>query len=93
MKAITYYQSLPTGRSKALVDLILSEPTPGPRNLLVEVRAVFVDLMDMKACLGMPPVDGRPRMLGWDAADVVHTVDVEVPLFRLGNMVWYAGAL
>ena len=93
MKAVAYYQSLPIDRPEALVDLTLPEPTPGPRDLLVEVRAISVNPVDVKVRLGMPPVDGQPRVLGWDAAGVVRAVGAEVSLFKPGDAVWYAGAL
>ncbi|MXF44969.1 zinc-binding alcohol dehydrogenase family protein, partial [Escherichia coli] len=47
MKAVAYYQSLPIDRPEALVDLTLPEPTPGPRDLLVEVRAISVNPVDV----------------------------------------------
>lgn len=80
MKAVAYYQSLPIDRPEALVDLTLPEPTRGPRDLLVEVRAISVNPVDVKVRAGMPPVDGQPRVLGWDAAGVVRAVGAEVAL-------------
>jgi NADPH:quinone reductase-like Zn-dependent oxidoreductase len=62
MKAVAYYQSLPIDRPEALVDLTLPEPTRGPRDLLVEVRAISVNPVDVKVRAGMPPVDGQPRV-------------------------------
>ena len=93
MKAVAYYKSLPIDAPDSLVDLTLPEPVPGPRDLLVEVRAISVNPVDVKVRAGMPPVDGQPRVLGWDAAGVVRDVGAEVSLFKPGDAVWYAGAL
>ena len=38
MKAVGYFNPLPIDHPEALVDLDLPAPTPGPRDLLVEVR-------------------------------------------------------
>ncbi|WP_296225873.1 zinc-binding alcohol dehydrogenase family protein [Ralstonia sp. UBA689] len=93
MKAVAYYESLPIDAPNALVDITLPEPTPGPRDLLVEVRAISVNPVDVKVRAGMPPVDSQPRVLGWDAAGVVRAVGADVSLFKPGDVVWYAGAL
>lgn len=37
MKAVAYFQNLPIDHPDALQDIDLPEPTPGPRDLLVEV--------------------------------------------------------
>src|SRR5579875_1664711 len=93
MKAVAYYESLPIDAPNALVDLTLPDPTPGPHDLLVEVRAISVNPVDVKVRTGMPPADNQPRVLGWDAAGVVRAVGADVSLFRPGDAVWYAGAL
>jgi NADPH:quinone reductase-like Zn-dependent oxidoreductase len=37
MKAVAYRQSLPIDHAESLLDVTIPEPTPGPRDLLVEV--------------------------------------------------------
>ena len=39
MKAVAYFESLAIDNPRALQDVELPEPVPGPRDLLVEVRA------------------------------------------------------
>ena len=48
MKAIGYYRNLPISDAESLVDLTLPDPVPGDRDLLVEVRAVSVNPVDVK---------------------------------------------
>ena len=44
MKAIAYYASLPINDPLALQDIELPEPVAGPRDLLVEVKAISVNV-------------------------------------------------
>ncbi|PTT02607.1 zinc-binding alcohol dehydrogenase family protein, partial [Pseudomonas sp. HMWF006] len=53
MKAITFTQhALPIEDPQSLQDTDIPEPTPGPRDLLVEVRAVAVNPVDTKVRAG-----------------------------------------
>ncbi|TRO39652.1 zinc-binding alcohol dehydrogenase family protein [Pseudomonas sp. ALS1131] len=93
MKAIAYYQSLPADHPEALLDVQLDAPSPGPHDLLVEVRAISVNPVDTKIRLNVAPEHGAAKVLGWDAAGVVKDVGSEVTLFRPGDRVFYAGAI
>jgi zinc-binding alcohol dehydrogenase family protein len=93
MKAIAYYQSLPVDHPEALLDAQLDTPSPGPRDLLVEVRAISVNPVDTKIRKGVTPENGAAKVLGWDAAGVVQAVGSEVSLFQPGDRVFYAGAI
>ncbi len=93
MKAIAYTQSLPIDDPRSLQDIELPEPTPGPRDLLVEVRAISVNPVDTKIRRNVQPEAGQPKVLGWDVAGVVRAVGAEVSLFKVGDEVFYAGAL
>lgn len=93
MKAIAYYRNLPVDDPESLLDLALPEPVPGERDLLVEVRAVSVNPVDVKVRAGMAPEAGQPKVIGWDAAGVVRAVGSGVTLFKPGDRVWYAGSL
>ena len=91
MKAVGYTRSLPATDPKAFACVELPMPEPGPRDLRVRVQAVSVNPVDTKLRASAPP-DG-PRVLGFDAAGIVDAVGVEVSLFKLGDAVWYAGAI
>lgn len=93
MKAIGYTHSLPSSDPNALLDIQLPEPTPGPRDLLVEVHAVSVNPVDTKVRMRAQPAEGQHKVLGWDASGVVRAVGSEVSLFKPGDKVWYAGDL
>lgn len=92
MKAVGYFNPLPLSDANALQDLELPAPTPRSRDLLVRVRAISVNPVDVKVRAGMPPEAGHAKVLGWDAVGVVEAVGAEVKNFRLGDRVFYAGA-
>ncbi|MDX1299799.1 MAG: zinc-binding alcohol dehydrogenase family protein [Pseudomonas sp.] len=93
MKAVAYYQSLPINHSEALQDVQLPDPTPGPRDLLVEVKAISVNPVDSKIRRNAAPEAGAAKVLGWDASGIVKAVGNEVSLFQPGDRVYYAGAI
>ena len=91
MKAISFTQhALPIDNPQALIDISLPRPTPGPRDLLVEVRAVSVNPVDTKVRVGT--ITKEPIILGWDATGIVREVGAEVTLFQPGEWgLWAAG--
>ena len=91
MKAIAYYASLPISDAKSLQDIDLPEPVAGPRDLLVEVKAISVNPVDTKVRQNAAPEGGAAKVLGWDVAGVVKAVGSEVTLFKAGDKVFYAG--
>ncbi|MDD2060246.1 zinc-binding alcohol dehydrogenase family protein [Pseudomonas sp. GD03860] len=93
MKAIAYYHSLPITDPASLQDIELPAPEPGPRDLLVEVRAISVNPVDTKVRQNVQPDAGAAKVLGWDVAGVVKAVGSEVTLFQPGDKVYYAGSI
>ncbi|AZF35450.1 Bifunctional protein: zinc-containing alcohol dehydrogenase [Pseudomonas sp. R4-39-08] len=93
MKAIAYYSCLPISDTNALQDIELPEPVAGPRDLLVEVKAISVNPVDTKVRQNVAPEHGAAKVLGWDVAGVVKAVGSEVTLFKAGDKVFYAGSL
>ena len=94
MRAIGYQKSLPADDPAALVDIELPRPdAPAGRDLLVEVRAVSVNPVDTKVRVRTTPEPGGWKVLGYDAAGVVHAAGPETTLFRPGDEVFYAGSI
>ncbi|HSI47385.1 MAG TPA: zinc-binding alcohol dehydrogenase family protein [Ideonella sp.] len=93
MKAIGYRQNLPADHAEALLDLELPTPEPGPRDLLVRVKAISVNPVDAKVRKGSAPAEGQARVLGWDAVGSVEAVGPAVTKFKPGDRVYYAGAI
>ncbi|WP_079227703.1 zinc-binding alcohol dehydrogenase family protein [Pseudomonas putida] len=92
MKAVVYTQpGLPIHDPQSLYDAELPKPKPGPRDLLVEVRAIAVNPVDTK--IRASRGGEQPQVLGWDAVGIVREVGDQVTLFRPGDEVFYAGAI
>lgn len=95
MKAIGLSTSLPIDDPQSLFEFETATPAPGPRDLLVRVRAVSVNPVDCKQRqrvaqgITLP----EPRILGYDASGVVEAVGSEVRLFKPGDPVYYAGSI
>jgi zinc-binding alcohol dehydrogenase family protein len=91
MKAVGYRVK---GGLVVLTDIELPTPEPGPRDLLVAVKAVSVNPVDVKRRRWANPADSEGcRVLGYDAAGNVEAVGSEVTLFKPGDEVFYAGAM
>jgi NADPH2:quinone reductase len=98
MKAIAFTRPGPIDAPDSLVELDLPRPEPGPRDLLVNVRAVSMNPVDTKVRGARHQGSashntGKPRVLGWDAAGVVVSKGAAVNSFAVGDEVFYAGEL
>lgn len=91
MKAIGLYNYLPIEDPQSLVDVEIETPVPGPHELLVQVRAVAVNPVDVKTRGRRQPGETTPRILGWDVAGIVEAVGPDCVLFKPGDAVYYAG--
>lgn len=92
MKAIGYNQKGPITAQDALIEFEAERPKLGPRDLLVEVRGISVNPVDVKVRALMGPDKGT-KVIGYDAAGVVREVGSDVIKFKVGDEVYYAGDL
>lgn len=93
MKAIGYRQPGSLDREDALVEIDLPDPTPGGRDLLVEIKAVSVNPVDTKQRQSAHPEGTDWKLLGWDAAGTVVATGPDARLFKPGDDVFYAGSI
>ncbi len=93
MRAVGYRQPGILAREDALVDIELPAPQPAGRDILVEVRAVSVNPVDVKVRSRDAPETGEWKVLGWDAAGIVRAAGPQASLFAPGDAVFYAGAI
>ncbi|AZG47778.1 zinc-binding alcohol dehydrogenase family protein [Gordonia insulae] len=90
--AIVATAPAPVDDETSFVPLDITIDDPGPHDLLVEVRAVAVNPVDVKVRASFDPADGL-KVLGYDAAGVVVGVGAEVTRFGIGDEVYYAGVI
>ena len=95
MKAVAFRKHLPIDALDALIDIELTMPVAKGRDLLVEVKAISVNPVDVKVRRGKgtEPDEEPPRVIGWDASGIVTAVGSDVSLFKPGDAVYYAGDL
>jgi NADPH:quinone reductase len=91
MKAVGLYQYLPIENEQSLIDIEMDRPQPTGKDLLVNVRAISVNPVDVKVRAPKSGTETTPRILGWDAAGEVIAVGPEVEIFAVGDQVFYAG--
>jgi len=92
MKAIGYTQAGPITADNALIDFDAEKPSVGPRDLLVEIKGISVNPVDVKVRAAMAPESGT-KIIGYDAAGTVREVGKDVSTFKVGDDVFYAGDL
>lgn len=91
MKAIGYKTA---GSVEVLTNIEMPPPVPQARDLLVRVQAISVNPVDTKRRRWETPETTHEYMLlGYDAAGVVEAVGSDVDLFKVGDEVFYAGAM
>ncbi|MDB4777977.1 zinc-binding alcohol dehydrogenase family protein [bacterium] len=90
MKAIGYKLAGSISEPDALIEFEMETPEIGPRDLLVEVRGISVNPVDVKVRASIPP-ENNTKVIGYDAAGVVRQIGGDVRRFSVGDEVFYAG--
>jgi zinc-binding alcohol dehydrogenase family protein len=93
MRAVAYREAGPIDRLESLIDRQLADPVASGRDLLVEVKAISVNPVDVKVRQSTAPVGEDWKTLGWDAAGVIRATGPDVTEFRPGDEVFYAGSI
>ncbi|ENU10237.1 zinc-binding alcohol dehydrogenase family protein [Acinetobacter calcoaceticus] len=93
MKAVAYQKAGPITSPEALVDVELETPVAEGHDLLVSVQAISVNPVDTKIRNNVNAENNQWKTLGWDAVGIVEAIGDQVSQFKIGDEVWYAGAL
>ncbi|MFP3986075.1 NADP-dependent oxidoreductase [Streptomyces sp. E11-3] len=76
------------GTPDVLKEVELPQPTPGPSQILVAVKAAGLNPTDWKHRSRRLFLDRLPLVLGWDVSGVVEAVGYGVTLFKPGDEVF-----
>lgn len=90
MKSIGYTQNGPIDAEGALSLLDVDKPTLGASDILVAVKGISVNPVDVKLRAARAP-EGDHGILGYDAAGTVVETGSDVIGFAVGDEVFYAG--
>ncbi|MDF2419114.1 zinc-binding alcohol dehydrogenase family protein [Acinetobacter beijerinckii] len=93
MKAVAYQQANAITSKQALVDIEIQAPSAQGYDLLVRVQAISVNPVDTKIRKHVSVEHDQWKVLGWDAVGIVEAIGENVCNFKVGDEVWYAGAL
>ena len=93
MKAVGLLQYLPIDDPESLIDVELDKPVPAGKDILVKVKAISVNPVDVKVRSPKNKVEETPKVLGWDVAGVVEQIGEDCTLFKPGDEVYYAGSI
>jgi len=93
MKAIGLYKYLPISNEDSLMDVDVEKPTPHKYDLLVKVKAISVNPVDVKVRAPKDKEEKEPKILGWDACGIVEEVGPDCRLFKPGDEVYYSGSI
>lgn len=91
MRAVGAIRKDPDAAALALVDLELPKPQLGNNDVLVEVKAISVNPLDVRLAGRQSASLDAPRILGWDASGTVTAVGRNVSDLKPGDDVFYAG--
>ncbi|MBY3216138.1 zinc-binding alcohol dehydrogenase family protein [Rhizobium laguerreae] len=93
MRAVAYKTPQPISAETSLIDVELPMPEPRGHDLLVEIKAVSVNPVDVKVRAHSAPPADELKVLGWDAAGIVKAIGADVTLFKPGDEVFYSGVI
>ncbi|MBT2289197.1 zinc-binding alcohol dehydrogenase family protein [Paenibacillus albidus] len=93
MKAVALFKYLPIDDPESLLDLEIEKPTATGKDVLVKVKAISVNPVDVKVRSPKTKNESTPKVLGWDVAGVVEQVGADCTLFSPGDEVYYAGSI
>ncbi|NKJ74272.1 zinc-binding alcohol dehydrogenase family protein [Rhizobium ruizarguesonis] len=93
MRAVAYKTPQPISAETSLIDVELPIPEAKGHDLLVEIKAVSVNPVDVKVRAHSAPPAGEFKVLGWDAAGIVKAIGADVTLFKPGDEVFYSGVI
>lgn len=90
MKAVGFFEGLPLANEASFLDENKPIPSPNPHDILVKIKAVSVNPVDLKLREGVKK-QNQLSVLGFDAVGEVVSIGTEVKKFTIGDRVFYAG--
>lgn len=92
MKAIAYKKPLAISESNVFSEIEVSQPVASGHDLLIQVKAISVNPVDIKMRQRTAPENDTWKILGHDAVGTVIAIGDQVEDFKVGDEVFYAGS-
>lgn len=93
MKAIAYQKPHPVDHPELFSTIELDQPIAQGRDLLVEIKAISINPVDIKVRQRTPDNNEDWKILGRDAVGIVKQVGNAVQNYKVGDEVFYAGTI
>ena len=90
MKAIGYKKTGLITETDSLIELEVETPQLNPNDLLVEIRGISVNPVDVKVRASISS-EQEHKIIGYDASGVVKDIGSAVSRFKIGDEVFYSG--
>lgn len=92
MKAIAYKKPLAISESNVFSEIEINQPIASGHDLLIQVKAISVNPVDVKMRQRTAPENDTWKILGHDAVGTVIAIGDQVEDFKVGDEVFYAGS-
>ena len=92
MKAVAYKKPLQISQPEVFSDITLEQPIASGHDLLVEVKAISINPVDIKMRQRTSPENETWKILGHDAVGIVKAMGENVQHYKIGDEVFYAGS-
>ena len=93
MKAVGYKIPLPIEDPESLLDIDVPTPVASGVDLLVKVKAIWVNPVDVKVRASVRPEGNGYKILGWDARELWRRPAPTARCLSPGDEVFYAGSI
>lgn len=93
MKAIAYKKPYAVDHPELFSTIELAQPTAQGRDLLIEIKAISINPVDIKVRQRTSQNNEEWIILGRDAVGIVKQVGHEVQNYQIGDEVFYAGTI
>lgn len=93
IKAIGYTGAKELNDPDSFIEFEFEKPIPGDSELLVEIKAVSINPVDMKLRRAAREIQIPPKILGRDSCGIVEAIGNKVTLFKKGEKVFYSGSI
>ena len=92
MKAVAYKKPFAISEANVFSEIEIEQPVATGHDLLIEVKAISINPVDIKMRQRTSPDNDTWKILGHDAVGIVKAIGEKVQNFKVGDEVFYAGS-
>ena len=85
MKAVAYKKPFAISEANVFSEIEIEQPVATGHDLLIEVKAISINPVDIKMRQRTPPDNDTWKILGHDAVGIVQAIGEKVQNFKVGD--------